>query len=169
MESMPLSPGGPSGPAGDGGRDRARSQSRRPLGLGIGIIIVSGGSVRRRSRQAAPRPKLVQFTLTLEEFDEVSWAAERAGMARGAYAADVTLAAARGVADRTSSPLREMLSELMAAAGLVRRIGANLNQAVAKLNATGQRGEDLLPAAQFCARVVQRLDETAARVRRSIP
>jgi hypothetical protein len=50
---------------------------------GIGVIIVSGGSVRRRSRQAAPRPKLVQFTLTLEEFNEVSQAAERAGMARG--------------------------------------------------------------------------------------
>jgi hypothetical protein len=36
----------------------------------------------------------------------------------------------------------------------VRRAGTNLNQAVAKLNATGQRGEDLLPAAQFCARVI---------------
>ena len=120
-------------------------------------------------RQAVPRPKLVQFTLTLEEFDEVSQAAERAGMARGAYAADVTLAAARGVPDRTSSPLREVLGELMAAAGLVRRIGTNFNQAVAKLNATGQRSEDLLPSAQFCARVIQRLDLAAEQVRRSIP
>jgi hypothetical protein len=48
-------------------------------------------------------------------------------MARGAYAADVTLAAARGIPDRTSSPLREVLGELVAA-GLVRRIGINLNQ-----------------------------------------
>ena len=133
------------------------------------MVIVSGGSARRRSRQAVPRPKLVQFTLTLEEFDEVSQAAERAGMARGAYAADVTLAAAHGAPDRTSSPLREVLGELMAAAGLVRRIGVNFNQAVAKLNATGQRGEDLLPSAQFCMRVVQRLDAAAEQVRRSIP
>ena len=109
--------------------------------------------MRRRSRQAVPRPKTVQFSLTLEEFDQVSQAAERAGMARGAFAAEVTLAAARGAQDRTSSPLREVLDELMAAAGLVRRIGTNLNQAVAKLNATGQRGEDLLPSAQFCVRV----------------
>ena len=58
---------------------------------------MSGEGVRRRSRQAARRPKLVQFTLTLDEFDEVSRAAGRAGMARGAYAADVTIAAARGV------------------------------------------------------------------------
>ena len=133
------------------------------------MVIVSGGGARRRARQAVPRPKLVQFTLTLEEFDEVSQAAQRAGMACGAYAANVTLAAARGRADRTSSPLREVLGELMAAAGLVRRIGTNFNQAVAKLNATGQRSEDLLPSAQFCARVVQRLDDAGEQVRRSIP
>ena len=76
------------------------------------MVIVSGEGVRRRSRQGVPRPKLVQFTLTLEEFDEVRQAAEWAGMARGAYAADATLAAARGVPDRTSSPLREVLGEL---------------------------------------------------------
>ena len=35
--------------------------------------------------------------------------------------------------------LREALGELIRAAGLVRRIGVNLNQAVARLNATGQR------------------------------
>ena len=90
-------------------------------------------------------------------------------MARGAFAAEVTLAAARGVQARAASPLREALGELMAAAGLVRRIGTNLNQAVAKLNATGQRGEDLLPAAQFCVRVIRRLDEAAEQVRRNIP
>ena len=88
---------------------------------------------------------MVQFSLTQDEFDEVSGAAERAGLARGAFAAEVTLAAARGVQARAASPLREALGELMAAAGLVRRIGTNLNQAVAQLNATGQRGEDLLP------------------------
>jgi hypothetical protein len=45
--------------------------------------------------------------------------------------------------------LREALVELMIAAGLVRRVGTNLNQAVARLNATRQRGDDLLLAAQF--------------------
>ena len=95
--------------------------------------------VRRRSRQAVPRPKTVQFSLTQDEFDQLSNAAARAGMARGAFAAEVTLAATSGAQARTASPLRETLDELMAAAGLVRRIGTNLNQAVAKLNATGQR------------------------------
>ncbi len=36
-----------------------------------------------------------------------------------------------------------MLIELMRAAGLVRHIATNLNQAVAKLNATGQATGDL--------------------------
>jgi hypothetical protein len=111
----------------------------------------------------------VQFSLTQAEFDEISLAASRSGLARGAFAAEVTLAAARDVQSRAASPLREALAELMAAAGLVRRIGTNLNQAVARLNATGQRGEDLLPAAEFCVRVIRRLDEAAEQVRRSIP
>jgi hypothetical protein len=90
-------------------------------------------------------------------------------MARGAFAAEAVLASVRGSESRVCSPLREALAELIAAAGLVRRAGTNLNQAVAKLNATGQRGEDLLPAAQFCVRVIRRLDETAEQVRRAVP
>jgi hypothetical protein len=79
------------------------------------------------------------------------------------------MAAARGRSAGISAPLREALVELMSAAGLVRRVGTNLNQAVARLNATGQRGEDLLPAAQFCVRVIRRLDEAAEHVRRNVP
>jgi hypothetical protein len=133
------------------------------------VVVVSEDVVRRRSRQAAQRPKTVQFSLTQDEFNHVSRAAAEARMAREAFAAEVTLAAASGAQARTASPLRETLDELMAAAELVRRIGTNLNQAVAKLNATGQRSEDLLAAAEFCVRVIRRLDEAAEQVRRSIP
>src|SRR5215472_11155377 len=130
---------------------------------------VGGGGVRRRSRQAVPRPRLVKFFLTEEELAELDEAAGRAGLARGAFAAEVTMAAARGVPAQAGSPLREELVELIAAAGLVRRIGTNLNQAVARLNATGQRGEDLLPAVQMCVRVIRRLDDVAEHVRRNVP
>jgi hypothetical protein len=122
----------------------------------IGVVIVSGETLRRRSREALPRPKVVQFSMTEAEFNEVSGAAARVGLARGVQA-------------RAGSPLREALRELISAAGLVRRIGTNLNQAVARLNATGQPGEDLVPAAEFCVRVIRRLDEAAEQVRRSIP
>ena len=130
---------------------------------------MTGRAVRRRTREAVRRSNVVQFSLTNEEFDQVSRAASRSGMARGAFAAEVTLAAACRVQARAGSPLREALGELMAAAGLVRRIGTNLNQAVTRLNATGQMGEDLLPSAEFCVRVIRRLDEAAEQVRRSIP
>ncbi len=126
-------------------------------------------TVRRRSRQAAPRLRLVKFFLTDDELAELDEAAGQAGLARGAFAAEVTMAAARDRSVRISTPLREALVELMSASGLARRIGTNLNQAVARLNATGQRGEDLLPAAQFCVRVIRRLDEAAEHVRRNVP
>lgn len=131
--------------------------------------MTTGIAVRRRSRQAVPRVRLVKFFLTDQELAELDEAAGQAGLARGAFAAEVTMAAARGRHVQVGMPLREVLVELMSAAGLVRRVGVNLNQAVARLNATGQRGEDLLPAAQFCVRVIRRLDEAAEHVRRNVP
>jgi hypothetical protein len=56
---------------------------------------VAGGNVRRRSQQTVSRPRVVQFSLTEEEFDEVGRAAERSGLARGAFAAETVLASAR--------------------------------------------------------------------------
>jgi hypothetical protein len=66
------------------------------------------------------------------------------------------------------SPLRQALTELIRAAGLVRRIGVNLNQAVAKLNTSGQRSADLLPYATESLRRAERLDAAAENVRRHI-
>jgi hypothetical protein len=111
----------------------------------------------------------VKFFWTDEELAELSHAARHAGLAKGAFAAEATLTVARGLAVPIGSPLRDALVELMRATGLVRRIGVNLNQAVARLNATGQRGEDLGATAQMCGRVIQRLDVAAEQVRRSIP
>src|ERR1019366_8856690 len=164
----------PPAPVAGGGRrgcwrDRARSQKGESLRRGNRVVIVASGTVRRRSREAVPRPRVVQFSLTEEEFGEVSLAAQRSGLARGAFAAEAALASARGAQARVWSPVREALVEVMTAAGLVRRAGTNLNQAVARLNATGQRGEDLVPAARFCVRVIRRLDEAAGQLRRSVP
>jgi hypothetical protein len=76
---------------------------------------------------------------------------------------------ARGVSCPANSPLREALGEFIRAAGLVRRIGVNLNQAVAKLSATGQRSGDLLPYAAACLRRADRLDTAAERIRQRLP
>jgi hypothetical protein len=122
----------------------------------------------RRSRQSAKRRRRIEFSLTDDEFDDLGAAAARAGLARGAYAAEAALSVARGVTCPADSPFREALSEFIRAAGLVRRIGVNLNQAVAKLNATGQRSGDLLPYARACLHRAERLDTAAEQIRRRL-
>ena len=57
------------------------------------------------------------------------------------------LTAAQDGTPGVKEQLQAALNELMQAAALVHRIGVNLNQAVKKLNATGQRTGDLLPYA----------------------
>jgi hypothetical protein len=110
----------------------------------------------------------VRFGLTDEEYKELEAAAAQAGLAKGAYAAVATLAATRGLMNPADSPFRQALTELIRAAGLVRRIGVNLNQAVTKLNVTGQRSEDLLPYAAESMRRAARLDAAAENVRRRL-
>ena len=110
----------------------------------------------------------MHFSLTAEEFAALEEAAGRAGLARGAYAAQVVLDRIYGTGGGPEGPAREALRELVRAAGLVRRIGVNLNQAVAKLNATGQRSGDLLPYAAESLRRAEHLDAAAERVRKTI-
>jgi hypothetical protein len=131
---------------------------RRPGGMPLG----------RRTRKLTKRCRRVEFSLTDEEFGDLDAAAARAGLARGAYAAEAALSAARGVTCPADSPLRESLAEFIRAAGLVRRMGVNLNQAVAKLNATGQHSSDLLPYAAACLRRAERLDAAAEEIRRRL-
>ena len=133
-----------------------------------GDIRRAGTRSRRRSSRAARRMRSVRFGLTEEEYGEVAVAATHAGLAKGAYAAHATLAAARGLMNPADTPSRQALTELIRAAGLVRRIGVNLNQAVAKLHATGQRSADLLPYAAESMRRVRRLDAAAEDVRRRL-
>lgn len=128
----------------------------------------AGSRSRRRPREQAARCRTVRFDLTEDEFAEVEEAAGRAQMAKGAYAAEATLSAARGTAVEPDTAFREALAELMRASGLVRKIGTLLNQAVAKLNATGQRPAELVPVAQVCQRRVERLDAAAEQLRKTV-
>ena len=119
----------------------------------------------RRSRQPLRRCHRVEFALSDAEFSELSNGASRAGLSRGAYAAEAALSVARGERSWVDNPLREALGKLIRAAGLVRRIGVNINQAVAKLNATGQRLGDLLPYAAESMRRAELLDAAADQIR----
>jgi hypothetical protein len=122
----------------------------------------------RRSRQQARRCHRVEFSLTNDEFAALEEAARRAGLARGAYAAQAAVAAARGLGSQANPSLREALREFIRASGFVRRVGVNLNQAVAELNATGQPSGNLLPYAAECLRRAERLDAVAEGIRKAL-
>ena len=91
-------------------------------------------------------------------------------MARRAYIAQAVLAAAANGGPRPGDreSLGRALIELMRAAGLVRRIGTNINQAVAKLNATGQPAGDLPGYAAGTVRRAGHIDEVADAVRKAL-
>ena len=138
-------------------------------GAGSGDLALRKSQGSRRARQETRRPLRVHFSLTETEFAALEEAAGRAGLARGAFAAQVVLAHVNGGdAGGPEAPDREALRELVRAAGLVHRIGVILNQAVKKLNATGQRSGDLLACAAECMRRVEHLDEAAEQVRKSL-
>ncbi len=128
-----------------------------------------GGQGRRRARQPVPRTRTVEFTLNDQEYALLVEAARSAGMARRAYVATVVLdGAANGTTASGQDPRELILIELMHAAGLVRRITTNLNQAIAKLNATGQPAGELPRYAAESTRRADHIDAVADAVRQAL-
>jgi hypothetical protein len=65
--------------------------------------------------------------------------------------------------------LRQVLGELFETRTALNRVGTNLNQAVAALNATGQPPVWLADAVRLVTRAVTTVDETASGVGRRLP
>jgi hypothetical protein len=124
---------------------------------------------RRRSHLPSPRSRVVKVRLSEQEYGLLSAAAEREGLANGAYAAQMALAVARRVNAPEYPVLRELLAALMHAAGQVRRIGVNFNQAVAATHSTGELSAVLGLYAEAAHRTIGRLDDIADEVRRRLP
>jgi hypothetical protein len=129
-------------------------------------VVAPRPAAGRRRRQQPGRRHRVEFSLDDAEFAALCEAAGRAGLSRGAYAAR---AAAGAVAGRQGGGqlLREALAELVRCTGQVRKIGGNLNQAVAKLNATGQSDRGLVPYAAASIRIAGHLEDAAEQVRKA--
>ncbi len=134
------------------------------------ISSAAGGGYRqgRRARQQAPLTRRVEFTLTDGEHAVLRAAARRAGLAPAAYAAEAVLAAARSSPAGDPEPYRQALTELMRAAGLVRRIGVNLHQAAGALTAAGQSAGDLPAYATASIRRADHIDAVAEAVRKAL-
>lgn len=140
----------PAGPAAATGAGRGRD--RRHLYPG-------------RSRRAAP-------TFTEQEWADIAAAAAAAGIPRPGSAARRLWPPPGVTRRRRWTPTREGLAapqaELFDAVVAVNRIGTNLNQAVAALNATGEAPDWLAQAVALCERRMARLDEVVAGVDRRL-
>ena len=110
----------------------------------------------------------MRFALSDDEYQVVATAAAREGLATGAFAAQAALAVATGRSRPEHALLRETLASVMQAAAQARRIGVNLNQAVASLNA-GEPPAQLRWYAEAAARAVRKLDDLADEVRQRLP
>lgn len=133
---------------------------------GYAVPPSSGKGRGRRPREQKPREYVVKVKLSAAEKASISAAAEQDGLALAAYLGQASLDRAEHRAVPVPVLQQEMLRELARASWLVRRIGANLNQAVARLNATGEPGLDLGPAVADCRRAVRHVDEAALLVSR---
>jgi hypothetical protein len=125
---------------------------------------------RRRERSTdAPRRRMVLVRFNDSEQTTVAAAAERAGLTTTGYVASVAVSLASATpAALTTSPWREVLLELIATRGQVRRFAVNVNQAVAALNATGETPPELAAAVAVTTRAVARLDLIAADLQRRL-
>lgn len=122
----------------------------------------------RRSRESEPRQHKVTVRLSDAELAGVIAAADRAGLAPAAYIARAGVDAAEHRVAPIAEVQREALIELIRAAELAYRMSVNLEQAVARPNATGVPGPDLGPAVADCMQVVHRLDEAAQAIQRCL-
>jgi hypothetical protein len=118
-----------------------------------------------RTRRAAP-------TFTEQDWVEITAAAAAAGITPTGFCGEAALAVARRTSPASLHPLRETLAELQSelfdARVAVGRIGTNLNQAVAALNATGEAPDWLPRAAALCERRMAAIDAVVARIHRRL-
>ena len=123
------------------------------------------GRPHRRPRHAVRRTRTIRFDVSEAEHAEVAGAAGRAGLTYGAFAAEATLAAARGTTMTPDALMRETMSLLGRAISQARKTGSNFNQAVRALNSTGQRNGDLIPYAAQTAHATARLESIGEELR----
>jgi antitoxin component of RelBE/YafQ-DinJ toxin-antitoxin module len=115
-----------------------------------------GGQVRSQAMTVKFSPR---------EHAEVQAAAERAGMAVSAWVGMTATGAARHEAVPLRQFQREVIAELVRCGWQIGKAGVNLNQAVARLNATGTPDSRLEPSAAWLLRVAERVDAAIEHVR----
>jgi hypothetical protein len=142
--------------------DGGQAVSEQPAGGPDSVATTA----RHRQHRFPGRQRAVQVRFSEEEFAAIELAADRAGLTATGYVGAVTLASAGGTAAPTPARTQQALTELMAARAQIRRLGGNVNQAVAALNSTGEAPDWLSHAVELTARAVRRVDAAAEQLMR---
>lgn len=118
----------------------------------------AGRVAHRRRRGDAAKHRRIAISVDDTEYEELAAAAAGAEVSVSTFVADAALSTARATRTPDLAVVREVLRELVGASVQVQKIGVNLNQAVAKLHATGQPAPELVSHAAVAARAIERLD-----------
>jgi hypothetical protein len=136
-----------------------------------GEVRSTRAGVRHREHGPA-RLHRANLRLSAEEYADLALAARDAGMTPGGYAAQAALAAARGTSGPTPDgrleQLRQLGRDLIASYTALNRIGTNLNQIAARVNATGELGADLPVVLRRVERRAAEVDVAVKLVRREL-
>lgn len=132
--------------------------------------MAAGEQRRRRNRSRTDRVSRelrLNLRVNADELRLIEQAAERAGLTPTGYAAAAAVSAAHAGNTPHLDELRAAIGELAQTRTAVNRIGTNLNQAVAALNATGEAPEWLGTIAALCGRTVDAVDDAIAQMRKA--
>ena len=132
--------------------------------LDAAALADGGARVRRRRRQVVARPRTVLCKLSEAEFEVLRAAAAQAGVTVTGYVSSRAVAVARGEVAPLPSSTGDAVRELVAARTMLRRYASLLNQAVAKLNATGVADQALAVAVARCEEATAGMSEAAMRL-----
>jgi hypothetical protein len=142
-----------------------------------------GRAGRDRRHRFPARTRRITAAFTDDEYALLVVAARRVGLTPTGFCAEAAIAIATApaadVAPSTgrrvmvgADPGEEALAALQAELGALRtavvRVGTNLNQAVAALNATGDPPPWLRHVLDACGRALTAVDEAASRVHRRL-
>jgi hypothetical protein len=140
------------------------------------LVAAQDDGLPDRSRRNWPRAghtERVVLYCSQADRAELERAADSAGMSRSLFCAEAALAAARGTGHglhkaQEREGLARLQRQLFAARTEVNRFAASVNQAVAKLNSTGDIPPELVAAVALTAASVARLDELITAVDRRL-
>jgi uncharacterized protein (DUF1778 family) len=129
----------------------------------------TGTQHRRTRHQGTSRTRRIAISVNQAEQEELELAAQAEALTPSAFVAEKALAAARRTLPQTTAPLREALADLARATAQVQKVGTNLNQAVAALNATGEAPGNLIQYARYATTIVEKIDQIVLRIRQHLP